>query len=152
MSCTPIAAPPSLYLNIPTSDPEASLLFYTAIGFELIKQYTDGETKSFRLPAPNNMVCVMVHGHKRFKEFMRPGTDIPDATKATEVLISLAVDKKEAVDEWVAKVVAAGGTADPYTLEGYGQGINMYTRSFADLDGHIWETVAMLKAPEEKKE
>jgi len=152
MPCSSVTAAPSLYLNIPTSDPEASLQFFTAIGFETIKEYTDGETKSFRLPAPNNSVCVMVHGHKRFKEFMRPATEITDATKTTEVLISLAVNRKEVVDEWVAKVVAAGGTADPYTLEGYGQGMNMYTRSFADLDGHIWEAVAMLGTPGEKKE
>jgi hypothetical protein len=29
-------------------------------------------------------------------------------------------------------------------MPGYGAGYGMYTRSFADLDGHIWEVVAIL--------
>lgn len=137
-------APPTLYLNIPTSNPEASLEFFTALGFEPVLEYSDTDTKAFRLPAPNSTVCVMSHSHKRFKEFMRPGTEVSDATKSTEVLISLSAEKKEDVDVCIAKAVAAGGSADPFTMPEYGAECGMYSRSFADLDGHIWEVVAML--------
>lgn len=141
---SPKMAPPTLYLNIPTSNPEASLEFFTALGFEPVPEYSDTDTKAFRLPAPNSTVCVMSHSHKRFKEFMRPGTEVSDATKTTEVLISLSAEKKEDVDVCIAKAVAAGGSADPFTMPEYGAECGMYSRSFADLDGHIWEVVAML--------
>jgi uncharacterized protein len=137
-------AAPTLYLNISTTNPDASLKFFTALGFDPVPEYSDADTKAFRLPAPNSTVCVMSHSHKRFKEFMRPGTEVSDATKTTEVLISLSADKKEDVDAWIAKAVTAGGSADPYTMPGYGAECGMYSRSFADLDGHIWEVVAML--------
>ncbi|KAK1831430.1 hypothetical protein QBC39DRAFT_407847 [Podospora conica] len=143
-------AVPTLYLNIPTSNPDASLKFFTALGFDPAPEFSDADTKAFRLPAPNSTVCAMIHSHKRFKGFMRPGTEVSDATKTTEVLISLAAEKKEEVDAWIAKAVAAGGSADPFTMPGYGAECGMYSRSFADLDGHIWEVVAMVGALREK--
>ena len=135
---------PTLYLNIHTADPEKCVAFYTALGFTTIPAYSDAETKSFRLPPPNDTVCLMVHGPDRFKTFIRPGTERNDATQTTETLFSIAVDIKEAVDEWVATAVTAGGTADPYKMDDFGASCGMYTRSFADLGGHIWETVAMI--------
>ncbi|KAJ3539190.1 hypothetical protein NM208_g5589 [Fusarium decemcellulare] len=135
--------PPSFYLNIHTADPEVGLAFYTAIGFAPVKEYSDDKTKAFRLPQPNNSICLMIHANARFKEFIRPGTQATDATKTTESLFSIAVEDKESVDSWVAKATEAGGVADPYTLPNYGAECGMYTRSFADLDGHMWELVTM---------
>ena len=137
-------ATPTLYLNIPTSNLDSSHKFFMALGFSPVPEYSDGNTKAFRLPAPNTSVCLMVHTHTRFKEFMRPGTEVTDATKTTEVLISLSAEKKEEVDDWLAKAVEAGGSADPFTMPAYGAECGMYSRSFADVDGHIWEVVAML--------
>ncbi|KAK3347085.1 Glyoxalase/Bleomycin resistance protein/Dihydroxybiphenyl dioxygenase [Lasiosphaeria hispida] len=137
---------PTFYLNLHTADPEAGLKFFTTLGFTPIPEYSDPETKAFRFPAPNSSICLMLHGPNRFRTFMRPGTETNDATKTTEALFSLAVDKKELVDEVIAKAVDAGGSADPYKLGDYGESCGMYTRSFADLDGHIWEVAAMLGA------
>ncbi|KAK5655247.1 hypothetical protein OQA88_5814 [Cercophora sp. LCS_1] len=136
--------PPTLYLNIPTSSPTDSLVFFNALGFTNVPEYSDEQTKSFSLPAPNDSVCVMVHGHSRFKTFMRPTAEIPDAKKTTEVLFSISVKTKEEVDQWLAKAVEAGGEKDPYVMEGYGEACGMYTRSFGDLDGHVWEVCAMI--------
>ncbi|KAK4447071.1 glyoxalase-like domain-containing protein [Podospora aff. communis PSN243] len=137
---------PTFYLNIHTSDPEAASEFFTALDFPPVTEYSDAETKSFRLPAPNSTMCLMLHGHKRMKQFMRPDTEVNDAHKTTEALFSLAADTKEQVDEMLGKAVKAGGTADPYVMKNYGADCGMYSRSFADLDGHIWEVVAMLNA------
>jgi predicted lactoylglutathione lyase len=137
---------PTFYLNIHTSDPEAASNFFTALGFPPVTEYSDAETKSFRLPAPNSTMCLMLHGHKRMKQFMRPGTEVNDAHKTTEALFSLAADTKEQVDDMLGKAVKAGGTADPYVMKDYGADCGMYSRSFADLDGHIWEVVTMLNA------
>lgn len=156
-SCLPtLASPPTFYLNLHTASPSASQTFYTAIGFTPVPEYTDEATRSFRLPAPNNAICLMIHdAQKRFKEFIRPGTDTNDAKKTTEALFSIAVNEKEKVDEMLRKAEEAGGEKDPFVMEGYGQGMSMYSRSFADVDGHIWEAVFSLpvpaKAGEEKK-
>ena len=138
-------AAPSVYLNLHATDPEAAEKFFKALGFTYIPAYSEAKTKSFRLPDPNGNVCVMVHSHDRFKEFIRPDTELSDAHKTTETLISIAVDEKDDVDAWIERAVAAGGTADPYVMKDYGAGCGMYTRSFADLDGHIWEVLVMLE-------
>lgn len=149
-ACHPsLPFPPTFYLNIHATSPSAAHAFFTAIGFPPVPEYSDEQTKSFRLPAPNSNICLMIHAHKRFKEFIRPGTETNDATKTTEALFSIAVDKKEAVDEMVSKAAEAGGEKDPFIMEGYGQGMGMYSRSFADLDGHIWEVVFSEKTEKE---
>ena len=58
-----------------------------------------------------------------------------DSSKSIEVINALSVDSKEAVDEFLAKVISAGGK------EGrkYDQYDFMYSRAFEDLDGHEWE-------------
>ncbi|KAF4446796.1 hypothetical protein F53441_9601 [Fusarium austroafricanum] len=135
---------PSFYLNVQTSDPNAGLEFYTALGFVSVKEYSDDKTKAFRLPGPNHNICLMIHANARFTSFIRPGTQATDPTKMTESLFSIAVEDKEAVDKWLSKAVEAGGIADPYIFPNYGAECGMYTRSFADLDGHIWEIVATI--------
>lgn len=86
----------------------------------------------------------MVHAHDRFKEFIRPGSSISDANESTEALFAMFVDTKEEVDERLGKAVEAGGVKDPYVMEDFGKGCGMYSRSFADLDGHIWEVFCEL--------
>ncbi|KAK0646866.1 hypothetical protein B0T16DRAFT_328014 [Cercophora newfieldiana] len=137
---------PTFYLNLHTADPSAAFTFFSALDFTPVPEYSDSETKAFRFPAPNTSLCLMIHGQKRFKTFMRPDTETNDATKTTEALFSLTADKKEVVDEILGKAVKAGGSADPFKLEDYGTSCGMYSRSFTDLDGHIWEVVAMLGA------
>jgi len=134
---------PGFYLNLATADPAAAAAFFTALGFAPYA-WNDDQTKSFRLPSPNEQICLMIHGPGRFKEFMRPDTDIVDAKKATEALFSIKLETREEVDEWLARVTKAGGTLDPYKIKGYGEDMGMYSRSFTDLDGHIWEVLAMI--------
>jgi predicted lactoylglutathione lyase len=51
----------------------------------------------------------MLHTHERMKTFMRPNTTILDAHSSTEALFSIMCRSKEEVEEWIARVVAAGG-------------------------------------------
>jgi len=57
----------------------------------------------------------------------------------TKRLLCLSSESREAVDDLVAKAVAAGGTT--YN-EPQDHGF-MYGHGFQDLDGHIWEIVYM---------
>ena len=64
---------------------------------------------------------------------------IADAHSTSEVLICISADSRDGVDEITEKALAAGGR-EPRALQDYGF---MYSRSFEDLDGHIWEPMFM---------
>ncbi|KAG7285885.1 hypothetical protein NEMBOFW57_008179 [Staphylotrichum longicolle] len=130
---------PTFFVNLPAASLSAATAFYTAIGLTPITAWSDPSSTAFLLPAPNDSVCLMLHAHPRFKQFMRPDASVVDAHTSTEALFSIAHDSKDAVDDWLAKVEGAGGKKDPYVLDGFGEGMGMYTRSWADLDGHVWE-------------
>jgi predicted lactoylglutathione lyase len=72
-----------------------------------------------------------------FKTFTKK--NIADATKSTEAIIGLRVESGKQVDELVDKALASGGSAANDTMD---QGF-MYSRSFQDPDGHIWEVLCM---------
>ena len=82
-------------------------------------------------------IYVMLLTREKFQTFTPK--DVSDATKSTEVLVSLTTDNREKVDEMVRKAVAAGGSTynEP---QDYGF---MYQHGFQDLDGHIWEIFFM---------
>lgn len=141
MSCTDS---PTFFLNLHTNDLAAATTFYKAIGFTHLPAWSDEKSASFTLPAPNDKVALMIHAVPRFKEFIRPGSDVADPKKATQALYSYSAKTKEEVDGALEKAVQVGGEKDPFVLEGHGEGMGMYSRSWTDLDGHIWEVVAML--------
>ncbi len=80
----------------------------------------------------------MILREEFFKTFI-PKKEIADATKTTEVLVALSADSKEKVNELADKALAAGASK---LREPEDHGF-MYSRSFQDLDGHIWEVFWM---------
>ncbi|MCB0021656.1 MAG: glyoxalase, partial [Caldilinea sp.] len=97
-------------------------------------QFTD-ETAASMVVSED--IYVMLLTEARFQDFT-PKT-IVDAREATEVLVSFALESRQAVEELVAKAFAAG--ANNYAdAKDYGF---MYQHGFEDLDGHIWEFVYM---------
>jgi predicted lactoylglutathione lyase len=74
------------------------------------------------------------------REFFGGFTDKPvsDARTTTEVLVCLSARSRYEVDALVDRAIAAGGTEG--RSEDHG---SMYGRSYADLDGHIWEILWM---------
>ncbi len=53
--------------------------------------------------------------------------------------MAFSVDSREAVDETIRKALAAGGTPSQ-EVQDYGF---MYSHSFQDPDGHLWEVMWM---------
>src|SRR3989344_1679197 len=92
-------------------------------------------------------IFAMLLVEKFFKTFTPK--EIVDAKKSTEVLLALAVDSREEVDEMVTKAIKAGGR-EPRKAQDHGW---MYGRSLEDINGHIWEVFHMDlgKMPEEMK-
>ncbi|EGS19679.1 uncharacterized protein CTHT_0041600 [Thermochaetoides thermophila DSM 1495] len=134
-------APPTFIISVPTTDIPSAKSFYTSLNFHFLPDWSDASSISFILPSPNNNIALMLHTHDRVKKFFRPGAIIADPKTTNEALFSISVKKPEEVDEWLDKAVKAGGEKDPFVMKEYGKDMGMYSRSFADPDGHIWEVM-----------
>jgi len=123
-----------IYVNLPVRDLDASKAFFEAIGFTLNPAYTD-DTAACMVIDEN--IALMLLTHPKFREFVPGG--IADATAGTEVINAISADSREEVDELKAKALAAGATSWKPPMDEAG----MYSRSFQDLDGHVWESLFM---------
>ena len=119
-----------IFVNLPVKDLNKTKTFFAALGYTFNAQFTDDNAACMII---SDTIYAMLLVEPFFKGFI--DKDIVDATKSTEVLIALSTDNRESVDDLVNKAVAAGGTE---TRSAQDHGF-MYTRSFNDLDGHIWE-------------
>jgi hypothetical protein len=123
-----------LFVNLPVKDLNRTIEFFTKLGFTFNPQFTD-ETATCMVVSED--IYVMLLTHEKFKVFTPK--EICDATRFTEVLISLTCDSRSEVDRLVSLAVAAGGsTYNEPQDHGF-----MYTHGFQDLDGHIWEVFIM---------
>lgn len=119
-----------IFVNLPVKDLNDSIEFFTKLGFSFNPQFTD-ETATCMIVGGD--IFVMLLTYEKFQIFTPKS--ICDARKSTEVLVSLSVESREKVVEFIDKAVAAGGTLykEPEDM-GF-----MYGNGFQDLDGHIWE-------------
>lgn len=129
-----------IFVNLPVRNLQQSIAFFTRLGFTFNPQYTD-ETATCMIVAEHIYVMLLVE--EKFQGFTpKP---LCDARKATEVLVCLSLPDRAEVDGMVEKAVAAGGrTYHEPQDHGF-----MYQHGFEDLDGHIWELVAMAQAAEQ---
>jgi predicted lactoylglutathione lyase len=124
-----------IFVNLPVKDLDKSKKFFTNIGFSINPQFTDEKAACVVI---SEHIFAMILKEDFFKTFI-PNTQISDATKTTEVLVALSADSKEKVDEMADKALAAGASK---LREPEDHGF-MYSRSFQDPDGHIWEVLWM---------
>lgn len=123
-----------IFVNLPVKDLDKSKAFFATLGYTFNAQFTD-ETAACMVISED--IYAMLLTEAKFREFTPRA--IADATKVTEVLVALSTDSRDKVNELVDKAVAAGGSEVRPPMD-YGF---MFNRSFADLDGHIWEIVWM---------
>ena len=123
-----------IFVNLPVKDLGKSIDFFKKLGFSFNAEFTD-ETAACMVVADD--INVMLLTHEKFKVFTPK--EICDATRSTEVLVSLSCESRANVDELVRKAVDAGGStySDPQD-HGF-----MYGHGFQDPDGHIWELFYM---------
>lgn len=124
----------SIFVNIPVKDLKKSIAFFTAVGYEFNPQFTDDKAGCLVL---GDNIFAMLLTEPYFQTFTKK--ELANAETSTEVIIALAAESREQVDEIVRKALAAGGKPfnDPVD-HGF-----MYTWSFQDLDGHLWEIAYM---------
>jgi uncharacterized protein len=124
----------NIFVNLPVKDLQKSISFFTHLGFQFNPQFTD-ENATCMIIGTESFVMLLVEPF--FQTFTRK--PISDAFAATEVLVALSVDSRDAVDAMVNKALEAGGQlySEPQD-HGF-----MYQRAFQDLDGHQWEVIWM---------
>jgi len=130
-----------VFVNLPTTDLERSKAFYTGLGCTISPEFTD-----------ENAACVVWSDDIYFmvlkREFFATFTDKPiaDPNESVQVSVSFSQDSRAAVDEILAKGLAAGG-AEPKPAQDYGF---MYSRDLDDPDGNSLGFLYMSEEAAEK--
>jgi uncharacterized protein len=124
-----------LFVNLPVSDLAKAKAFYEAIGAVANPRFSDQASACMVL---SDTIFVMLLTHEKWAQFTRK--PIADAHHASEVMLALSADAREAVDTLVEAAGASGGKADVNPRQDLGF---MYSRSLEDTDGHVWEIVFM---------
>lgn len=122
-----------IFVNLPVKDLGKSVTFFKQVGYTFNAQFTDENAACMVI---SEQIFVMLITEKLFTTFTRK--KIADSTTSTEVILSLSADSRDAVDEHIGKAVRAGAAAGDTQDHGW-----MYTRGYADPDGHLWEVSFM---------
>lgn len=123
-----------MFINLPVSDLEQTMKFFTSLGFSFNPQFTDENAACMVISEEN---YAMLLRRDFFKSFT--SREIPDSRKFSESIISLTAENREEVDQMMDKVILAGGHPSGYVQDlGW-----MYGRGFTDPDGHLWEIFYM---------
>lgn len=122
-----------VFVNLPVTDPERSRAFFLALGYRFNEEMCHEGALALEL-GPNHYAMLLQD------EFFAQFHDEEQAAPGHhEVLTCVSVASRDEVDDLVDRAVEAGGRA--VRIEEAGD--FMYGRSYADLDGHIWEIMWM---------
>ncbi|MFI6321974.1 VOC family protein [Nonomuraea sp. NPDC050556] len=124
----------TLFVNLPVKDLDQSKNFFGALGFQLF-----GMADDMASVVINERTQVMLLAEPTFAGYAR--NQVADPSAATQVILVFGLDNPAEVDEMAEKALAAGATA-------IGEPINdgvRYQRGFADLDGHQWSALCLVK-------
>ncbi|MDE1846235.1 MAG: glyoxalase/bleomycin resistance/extradiol dioxygenase family protein, partial [Candidatus Micrarchaeota archaeon] len=119
----------SIFVNLPVKDLKKTMAFFKKLGFKYNKQFTDKKAACMVI---EKNIFAMLLVKKFFKGFI-PNKEISNSKKTTEAIFSFSMPSKKKVDQMVEAAVAAGGIEQGKQDLGF-----MYSRSFEDLDGHLW--------------
>lgn len=119
-----------IFINLPVADLKASMAFYEALGFRKNPHFSD-ETAACMVWSET--IHAMLLTHEKWQTFT---TRTIPAADSSEVMLALSCDSQEEVDKLTEAAAKHGGTADINPKQDLGF---MYSRSIADLDGHVWE-------------
>jgi predicted lactoylglutathione lyase len=123
-----------IFVNLAVADLQKSMDFFSALGFEFNRQFTDDKAACMIV---NDDAYVMLLREPFFRTFTK--RELCDTRTQTEGLFALSCDSRAEVDEVVRKALAAGGS---HAMDPQDHGF-MYGWSFYDVDGHHWEVLWM---------
>jgi predicted lactoylglutathione lyase len=123
-----------LFVNVPVKDLSRSQKFFTELGLPFY-----GMAEGMASVMINQETQVMLLEEPVFASYITK--DVADAATSTEAILVLGMENPEQVDELVDKALAAGATPAGVKQEpGF-----RYQRGFADLDGHHWEALCLVR-------
>lgn len=123
-----------IFVNLPVADLTRSREFFTKLGYSFNPQFSDENAACLVI---SDDIYAMLLLEPFFRSFSHK--DTADATTSSEMILALAVDSRDRVDELADRAIAAGGHISAEVMDQGG----MYVRSFQDLDGHLWEVLHM---------
>lgn len=129
-----------IFITLPVKDLERSRAFFSDLGFAFNPQFS-GEGAACMIISDE--ISVMLGSEEMFRKLSPK--QICDTSTSNEVLLTLVLDSRAAVDAMVTKAKTLGGTSSP-APDDYGF---MYQHDFTDLDGHGWGLMAMESAGSE---
>ncbi|HLN20985.1 MAG TPA: VOC family protein [Bacteroidales bacterium] len=123
-----------IFINLPSKDLKKTATFFARMGFSFDPQFSDDNAKCLII---SDEIYVMFLSEQFFRSFTNK--DIPDTSKTTGAILSLTAESREEVDSFMEHCIAAGGrdVSKPQEMD------FIYTRSFEDPDGHLWEVFYM---------
>ncbi|OXM13385.1 VOC family protein [Paenibacillus herberti] len=124
-------SPKMTFINIPVQDLERSKKFFLALDMEFKAEMTNDEAGCLVV---NENTYIMLLTHPFYSKFIRKGIA---NSSTSELILSLSADSREHVHEIVGKALEAGAS-EPIEAQDMGF---MFTRSFEDLDGHLFEVM-----------
>ena len=123
-----------IFVNLPVRDLKATMTFFSKLGFEFNRQFTDEKAACMVI---SEEAFAMLLTEPFFKTFTE--RKVCDTSTHTEVLLALSCESRAEVDAIVNRAIDAGGKpAMPKQDHGF-----MYGWSFYDVDGHHWEVLWM---------
>ncbi len=126
--------PKQIFINLPVTDLQQSMSFYTALGFTNNPQFSDDTGKCM---VWSDSIYLMILTHEKFAGFATK--PIADSKATVPALYSLSLDSVDEVNTMMANGLAAGGI-EPNEMRDYGF---MQQRTIEDPDGHTWEVFFM---------
>jgi len=130
-----------IFVNLPVTELAKSVAFYEAIGGRVEPKFTNEQAACIVL---SDTIFVMLLTHPFFQGFI--DKKIANARETCQVLLCISEESREGVDSITERALGAGGR-EPRPAQDLGM---MYSRSFEDPDGHVWEPMWMDPAAAEQ--
>lgn len=118
----------TIYVSLPVSDVARSTAFYEALGFVKDPRLSSEAGSAMQW---SDAIVIMVVARDVFATLTTK--TVADPATTTTSLLALSMESRAAVDALVEAAAAAGGIADIRPVRDMG---GMYSRAFADPDGH----------------
>jgi uncharacterized protein len=124
-----------LFVNLPVRDTKATRKFFEALGYTFQEKFSNDQGLCMVVSETS---FVMLLERSFFGSFTK--LPVADATRSCQTILCVSAPSRAAVDAMLEKAKSLGATEprEPQTMGDF-----MYYRSFADLDGHVWEVMWM---------
>ncbi len=121
-----------IFINLPVKNVEASMDFYTQLGFAVNPLFTFDDQKCM---VWSDQIYVMLQAYEMFESGNKK--NLPNTKENTIATFTLPVENLDRVNEIIENGLKAGGTEPtPMLDEGF-----MQVRNIEDLDGHHWGVI-----------